>query len=332
VEGPPIITVRAIVNEATVADEQPGLLVVRSSRPLRTPLTLPFSLSGTAREYVDYVTDVVGRALEMQPGQDSLTVSVFPLGGSAPGSRAMNFAVQYNQPPTDGVSAPLTASVAILGGPPPTDFRVFSANPRSGGNVGVVTLTIVGRGFTSQSTVQLTGGSEGTIEASAVRVDDTGNMLEAKFSLAGRPVGLRNILIEDGSGGQEILTGAFTVEPGIFPDVHVEVMAPPRVPRTRERTYTILLRNRGNVDVLGSPELAGLPVGTNWHIDESRIELTGRPGIRWRDIAPVRMQGDVQVIRLPPILLGPGQTYTVDVHAAIDTPQTIRLVAAWMYH
>lgn len=329
VEGPVIVSVYSLEAETVSGGDTPGLFLIRTNRPLKTALHLPFFFDGSARQFVDFVPDVLGSTIEVPVGRDSVTVAIHPLRAET-GSRNVMLLIQRSQPPLYGMPAPLSAEITVHGrADHPPELRVLTAHPRSGGNIGTVTLTVAGQGFTPQSTVQLTGGGA-SINADDVQVNEVGTVLTAIFRLDGQTIGMRNIVVQDGNGSAT-LTSAFSVEAGIFPDVHIDLLAPERVPRTRLRTYTLQLRNLGNVDVSGTPYLAGLPADAEWRFNEKDFDLGGLNAEAWHQLAVIDERDGVRIVALPPVTVRPGITRSIDIDVAFPTPETVRLMGLWTY-
>ncbi|MEM8560041.1 MAG: hypothetical protein AAGG50_19665, partial [Bacteroidota bacterium] len=327
-EGPVVLSVETLQGLAQERDGTPGLLLVRANRTPREPVVVPYTLGGTATLFADYSLDVLGGALTIPAGIDSVVVHVFPVGDDVSESQEfVTFTAAYDNPEL----APLSATVRIEDGPGTGSFDVFASSPSAAGNVGSVTVVIGGQGFDDATRAVLSAPS-GTLAPYATRVDATGTRLEATFALANQEVGLRDVVVTSGSGEERRLLGALDLEVAEYPDVFVQVLAPPRVPRTRERTYSVLLRNRGNVNVIGHPVIAGLPEDAEWEVDPTTYTIQDGGGRTWREVAPLYPTNDDDyVIVLPEIMLGPGETREIEIVAAIGTPQELRLVGAWVY-
>ena len=322
--GPPVLRVAVVEPVAFEEGNRSGSILISSSRPLLQPLTVSFSLGGSATQYVDYLTNLIGESFVLEADRDSFYVTVFPLTDSeAEAVESVSLQLQYTGP-IDGSSF---ASVQIEDGPPSEQFSVFSANPASGGNLGAVTVNVYGQGFDEGASVQLAGAGD-PIDALEASVNQAGTILTATFLLSNAEIGTRDIVVSSG-GDQATLPDAFEIEPAIYPDVFVQVLAPPRVPRTRERTYTVLLRNRGNVDVRGHAALAGLPPDVDWRIDDDLVEFAPGDNRTWSDFAPAVEEEGVNIITLPEITLSAGETRRINVYTAVGTPQTLTLIGAW---
>ncbi|MEZ4697430.1 MAG: hypothetical protein R2832_13515 [Rhodothermales bacterium] len=326
-DGPPILKIEAVDPIASEVKRDQGLFLVTASRPARTAFEIPFSLSGTATLFKDFVTDVLGGTLKIDPGRDSVYVSVFPLNDDEAES-AESVAMQLDSAgPFDGSSS---AIVTISDGPPSDEFAVLGSTPESGGSAGVVTVSVYGQGFAPDATFELIGAGPAIKPLAAAISDPSGKAITAVFALRGQPNGPRSIKVTSGSN-TATLFDAFEIVAPVYPDVFVQVLAPPRVPRTRLRTYTVILKNRGNVDVTGYASLAGLPPDVEWELDEDSYNIIGGNGLTWRDVAARYQDDDTYAFALPQVTLRPGETRRMNIYTAVGTPQTLTLVAAWNY-
>ena len=325
-DGPAVLSIAVLNGQASEVGRRPGLFVLRSNRRVREPVDVPFRLSGSAQLYVDYMTDVVGSRVTLPAGRDSLVVAIFPLNDAlVEPSESVTFQLLYT-----GQTGTRSATLSIEDGPPDVTFAVYTTSPRAGGNAGSTTISVGGQGFTSASTVALTGGGA-TLAPDVVSVNDAGTFLEATFDLTRQPLGSRTIVVQSGAGDEALRPGAFTVEPGRYPEVDVQVLAPARVPRTRVRTYTLLLHNRGNVDVLGYPSLSGLPAGAAWETDFTVQPPGGGAPVPWHEFASTFENEDGMVVTLPVVALGPGEYREIEIRAAATQATTLRLVGTWVY-
>ena len=188
-------------------------------------------------------------------------------------------------------------------------------------------MTVTGIGFTESTTLELSGG----IGAQNIEVNETGTKMTGSLNLIGQQTGLRDIVVSNGSD-EVVLSSAFRVQTGIYPEIFVQVFAPERVPRIRNRTYTIILENQGNVDVRGYAAIGGLPADTEWSIDDSEFGIGPDAGFKWKDVAPVTQKGETIQVSFPYITLTAGETRKINITTSIPTAQTMQLVAAWFYN
>ena len=315
-----------ILKESTQGDDNTGLFVIRANRTPFESVTLPYSLYGSAQQYVHYTTDLLGGTIQFPAGADSVVVSVLPLQSDEDGFRSVGLQIQYENQPPAGSS--LFASMQIrTSGVQDDVFRVLNYTPNSGGNVGIVSITVTGIGFKEASTLLLSGG----LIAQNIEVNSTGSKISGQFNLTGREVGSKDLIVTNGSGQEITLPGAFTVEKGIYPDVFVQVFAPERVPRIRQRSYTIILQNQGNVNVSGFAALSGLPPNADWELEGVEVRRANGTTVPWHEFVPVRTYGDYIMIETPNINLAAGETRKLTINASIPESQDLRLVAAWIY-
>ncbi|TVQ10730.1 MAG: hypothetical protein EA364_11785, partial [Balneolaceae bacterium] len=330
-EGP-LYLAASVLKSGNGDDRDPGLFSIRANRVLTTPLVVPVTFGGSGQKFVHYMTDNLGDAVTIPAGSDSVVVGVFPINMGGAFSRTVSMLVEFQQPPaSDGFTPPsLFASMNITGGTNNQPFRVFNSLPRRGGNGGVVTLQIAGMGMSASTTVSMSGGSSGVQLPFDTEVNETGTLVKASFVMSGQQTGLRDIIVKNGSA-EVFLAGAFQIETAVYPHVNLQILAPPRVPRTRFRTYTIVLKNMGNVDVTGYAVLSGLPENIEWTMPGYDVVLPGGSKVNWSEIAPVMKRENYIVFETPSINLRAGESRRIEINAAILDPQIINLVAAWIY-
>jgi len=316
----------AVLKQSTQGDDNTGLFVIRLNRPAEQTLAIPYALFGSAQQYVHYTTDLLGPTITLPAGSDSLVVTILPLDAEQSINRNISIQLNYADQPPSGAS--LFASMQLRSSSTEGLFRVLNFSPDSGGNVGFVTMTVTGIGFTDASSIQLSGG----VTAFNTVVNETGTRLKAQLNLMGQETGSRDLIISNGSGQEITISSGFTIQQGIYPDVFVQILAPERVPRIRQRTYTIILHNQGNVDVRGYAAIAGLPADTDWTIDESKFGITSGSGFSWKDVAPVEQENDRIRISLPYVNLGANETRKIEITTSVPTAQVMELVAAWFYN
>lgn len=323
-----------VLKQPTGGGRDPGLFLITSNRPVNERISIPYTLSGSAQIYQHYTTDLLGGTIRIEAGTDSVVVAIFPLNTGDQLTRTVSLQLNYTQPPISEVpdQGPLFATMQIRSADTSGEFRVLNKTPNRGGNVGLTTMTLTGQGFTNNSSVTLSGGGP-TAVAHNITVNETGTKMTGTFDLVDQPIGMYDVVVNSGAGKEVTLSSAFQVETGLFPEVHVQVFAPVRVPRIRLRTYTIILENRGNVDVYGYPALAGLPINSDWQIDPAQFDMGSSGSVSWNDIAPVFIdpEREEMTITFPYLSLSPNQTRRIDVTTSIPTSQVIELVAAWFY-
>jgi hypothetical protein len=319
-----------ILKQSTEGADNTGLFVIRSNRRSLETINVPFSLFGSAQQYVHYTTDLLGDSFPFPAGSDSVVVSIVPLQTETPQMLTVGLQIeQVNQGPDVAFRTLSTfASMDIrTGSENNNELRVLNYTPDRGGNVGFVTLTMSGLGFTESTSIRLSDG----LNAQNIEVNETGTKMTGSLNLIGQPTGLKDIIVSNGST-EVVLPSAFRVETGIYPEIFVQVFAPVRVPRIRNRTYTIILENQGNVDVRGYAAIGGLPADADWSIDDSEFGINANAGFEWKDVAPVTQKGETIQVSFPYMNLAAGETRKINLTTSVPTPQVMQLVAAWFYN
>jgi len=316
-----------ILKESTQGDDNTGLFVIRANRTPFESVTLPYSLYGSAQQYVHYTTDLLGGTIQFPAGADSVVVSVLPLPFEG-SSRSVGLQIEsVNEQST---AAKLFASMTITASSEETAFRVLNFTPRQGGNVGLTTMTVTGAGFSNNTTVSVSGPGSSVV-SQGLEINETGTKLETQLNLIGQDLGTRDLIIQNGLGQEVTILNAFTIEGGIYPDVFVQVFAPVRVPRVRTRSYKIILQNQGNVDVSGYAVLSGFPLNAEWELVDGNVQRADGSTVQWSSVVPIREENNRMIFELPATTLPAGGSRTFEITAAIPQAVNMQLKAAWIY-
>lgn len=138
-------------------------------------------------------------------------------------------------------------------------FVVTSVSPSSGGNVGQLSLRVVGGGFVEGAGVKLSRAGQPDIVARLTQVDVGSSAIEVTFDLTGKLPGAWNVVVTNPDSTSRTLVEGFTVRPGTGPDLWVDVVGP--IFRHKPSILTILYGNRGDTDALGIVLSLSLPAG-----------------------------------------------------------------------
>lgn len=151
-----------------------------------------------------------------------------------------------------------------------------SVHTNAGGNTGHVTVTITGAGFNNQTEVKLI---KDGVEISGINnsTTDNGNLLNATFDLAGKPVGEWNLQANNGSNSA-VLNNVFTIEKGVEPNITIDVVGRTTFRAGRPEKFTIKYTNTGNVDVYTVPISLVYPKGVEVNLQNELIKLSGNYG------------------------------------------------------
>ncbi|WP_210487144.1 T9SS type A sorting domain-containing protein [Rufibacter aurantiacus] len=132
--------------------------------------------------------------------------------------------------------------------------RLDAVTPASGGNVGMVTVNIVGASFDKGTSVRLTGnGRPDIVVPDSMMGILNGEQIRATLDLKSKTEGTYNVVITLSNGTVLTLPNGFRVEKGIEAAPWAEVLGFDRIRRGQWQTYTINYGNRGNVDAIGVP-------------------------------------------------------------------------------
>ncbi len=207
------------------------------------------------------------------------------------------------------------------------DFVLLGFSPHRGGNCKLVTLEVYGQGFSENNTVTLTGIGD-PIQSVAQQVDESRTVLTATFLMDDQPTGERTVRVHNGTE-ELIATGQFVIEEATYPGVFVQVLAPPNVGRFRAVEYTVLLRNRSNVDATGYPSIAGTAINEGWSLKEDAFVFDADPDASWSEILPPYVVDEWTVIGLPQVTLRAGETRRIPIYSTGSSTHDV--VASWSY-
>jgi hypothetical protein len=175
-----------------------------------------------------------------------------------PGSPAIDSAVDANCPDADQRGAPRNVGPCDVGAfefgaQPEPELQISKVTPDRGGDIGQVTVTVVGSGFGNSATVALQRTGELDIAGDPVTVAADGTTLVTTFDLVGATRGLWDVVVTNPDGATFTLPGGFAVEEGRPPELWVDIIGRDVIRPERQQTYWIAVGNRGNVDASGVP-------------------------------------------------------------------------------
>ncbi len=149
---------------------------------------------------------------------------------------------------------------------------VENTYPKEGGNIGAVTITIVGTGLAPDMKVVLKGDGLDDIYFSgdsSQMLDD--KLIKAHFNLRGQPLGIRDVVLETPGNDPVVLENAFEIVEGIYADTWADVIAPPLVLTNKEELFYLSYGNKGNIDAIGVP--VWLAVSPNLEVLDFGFEM-----------------------------------------------------------
>jgi hypothetical protein len=162
-----------------------------------------------------------------------------------------------------GVNARSLAAITAL-------FGISRVEPDHGGNTGPVTVVIRGVGFQSGASPYLRRSGQPDISASQATVGTRGDSIGVTFNLAGKPVGAWDVVVSNPSGTFGVLSGGFTIEPALGPQLRVVILGPPLIRAATRTSFDLVIDNPGNIDATFVPLwLTGVPPGSTVELDYS---------------------------------------------------------------
>jgi hypothetical protein len=151
-------------------------------------------------------------------------------------------------------------------------LTVSSISTNVGGNTGAVTATIVGGGFTPDATVALVSAGQPAIIGAIVTVSSDGTSMTATFDLSGRQLGRWDVNVTLGGGSSANLPQAFTIIPGVGPNLSAHIVGRNLIRLGSKETFFITVTNNGNID--SGPQLIALNIpATFQYSQESGSDL-----------------------------------------------------------
>ena len=256
--SPAVLSIGSATVEAPVLGAASATFTVTLSAALATPVTVAFATAdGTGVAGTDY--QATSGKLTLSPGVTEQSVTVHAIGGIF--GPAKTFFVDLSSPSGAvlGVArgtGTITHQPSSVGG---------DVSPSTGGRGGTVTVTIQGKGLYGSPRVALTATGQPDIVATAVSVAADGSSVIATFDLTGAPLGVRTVgVTEPGATGSEALTGAFTIVPGLAPEISAQIVGEPAIGPGATWYGELVYQNVGNTNAYGTlVEVSGFPEGTD---------------------------------------------------------------------
>ncbi len=148
-------------------------------------------------------------------------------------------------------SAPLSQAFYNIGQP-----SLVSITPNQGGNIGDVTVNILGQGFFEGTTVRLVRAGEDdiTVPDSLFAVVNNKRNIIASFDLRDRTIGFWDVVVDVPLADTTmVLTNGFEILEGIKPVPLIDIIGPSNIRPNRWENYTLVVTNNGNIDLTGVP-------------------------------------------------------------------------------
>ncbi len=203
------------------------------------------SIGAQARNYVAALDATAGAATAWNPDAASLVLALTVSGSTIYAGGSF----------TSIGGLPQSGIAAIAAMP-----DVQAVQPASGGNTGVVTVTVAGHNLLNGATVRLSRSGQPDIPGSGVLVADDGLSLTATFDLAGQAQGLWDVVVVNPDLQTASLPNGFTIDSGAAAPLRVDIIGPDVIRTGYPTAFDLVLQNPGNIDALTVPLwIAGIP-------------------------------------------------------------------------
>ena len=140
------------------------------------------------------------------------------------------------------------------------------STPSVGGDLGDVTITIVGQGIAQGATVRLRRVGQPDIESFDAAVSPDGSSLQASFDLGGKLLGEWEIIVTNPDGTTATLATKFIIQQGTDAQVWVDVIGRSVARPGRPQSYQIVYGNRGSTDANGVLLSLVMPLNSTYKI------------------------------------------------------------------
>jgi hypothetical protein len=211
------------------------------------------NIGGQPRAALAAVSATTGTALPWNPNGSGTVYSV-AVGGST--VYAGGFFARFG-------GLPLSDVAAIAAVP-----EVVAAQPASGGNSGVMTVTLVGLNFRTGATVRLSRSGQSNRVGTGVVVAAGGSSLVVTFDLTGAVTGAWDVVVINPDAQTATLAGGFTVTSVTAPQLRVSLLGPELIRANQRTAFDLVVTNPGNVDAVGVPLwLTGIPTDATVELD-----------------------------------------------------------------
>ncbi|HLJ45818.1 MAG TPA: SBBP repeat-containing protein [Bryobacteraceae bacterium] len=205
-------------------------------------------------------------------------------------------------------------------------------SPVSVGNAGDATITVTGAGFQSGGTCSLVMGGT-TIQASTVHVSANGTSMTCTFSLSGATAGNYDVVVANGAGGSVTKSSALVVQPGLGPQVSVDIVGRPAIRVNTPTTFTLTVSNTGDANAYGVLINVAYPSTATVTFNYATLPpLPGGRTISYSGVSPTITQGGTtnQILFLPFVPAGSVTPYSFTlIDSTLNDPVSLSASAAY---
>lgn len=214
-----------------------------------------------------------------------------------------------------------------------TEPVLFNLSPDHGGNTGNVTVNLSGINFPAGTvTAKLSAqGQPDIVAISAVVISAT--QIIATFDLTGAGLGLRDAVVTFPDGPSLTRQNAFTIEPGIAPQLWVDIIGRDTIRLGVPQTYNLIYGNRGNIDAVGVPLwIGGIPNDASVQLGFNLLTpalLPGQGPVSWNEIPTLVKDNNEKYLPLFVPLVPAGSTKTLQIKLAVPMQEQFQL-RSWL--
>jgi 6-phosphogluconolactonase len=145
------------------------------------------------------------------------------------------------------LSGPNPQSIASVTQIIPAQFGIAYVSPNFGGNLGTVTVRILGKSFQQRASVKLTVAGQPDILGTAISVS-TSLFMTARFDLSGAAPGARDVVVTNPDGSSTSSPRAFNIQSGGASDTSISLIARNVMRGGQAQLLLMAVLNRGNID------------------------------------------------------------------------------------
>ena len=169
---------------------------------------------------------------------------------------------------------------------------ILSYNPQKTGNFGKSTITFFGHNLDNNTKITLKKQGESDIVAQTIKSEysATTKLFKclATFDFHNKKTGKWDIVVTVGDTATETIKNGFEIEEYVEPFIETEILGPANLSPNKWVDYTVIITNKGNVDIFWVPVIIGITTDTLW---VKKVEIKRK----WDEIKPK----DVDVTEIP---------------------------------
>jgi uncharacterized protein DUF4214 len=290
----------------------PGVFTIKreGTPPSMPPISVGFTVSGTAVRDVDYTFDFTGNNVVLPSGQSSVNINVRPLRAQTSDKTVIitlqpdslkNYIVSQNY--RSGATVTIKNDIVV------NVLSLLRVTPNAGGDQGVIQATVYGQNIQQGATVKLSRSGQADIIGENPFIETNGSAISARFNLMGKAQGAWDVFVTNPDNTNAQLANAFTIQPTKAPHIWVDISGRDAIRASHTATtYTITYGNSGNVDAYVVPfVLMGVPLNAEFKLLFNTSQI---PGVTDPNLSPTfQTQTDQRLLLFLPIVRANSTNY-----------------------